>query len=314
MQVGTAVKREPGLAAGGTTQSDAFTSLIDVSNLPDGAYVSAATRRAVRDLTTSITLRRIREAFQEQGFEPVAVRPGTEADTSERRTLTDSYLAGIDWRDLHQVCRAIQVFDELVSAFLEDGDPDGKPIHRLRNALSRDGYVLTEEGRIAETRLVELTNGAAGVLDIDAVEAQLRRLRNIGGSDPSLAIGSAKELIESTAKVVLREVSGTVNDRMSLPDLIKSAQKALLLHPSQHTPGPDGTDAIKSILGGLAGVAVGVGELRNRGYGTGHGMASLPVGLGPRHARLASGAAVTWCQFMLDTLVDPAAPWRTIRE
>ncbi|MGA6159751.1 abortive infection family protein [Stenotrophomonas sp. NPDC087984] len=67
---------------------------------------------------------------------------------------------------------------------------------------------------------------------------------------------------------------------------------------------------MKKILGGVASIAVGVAELRNRGYGTGHGQSSAPTNLGIRHARLAANAAITWCQLMLDTLGDPAAPWR----
>lgn len=42
----------------------------------------------------------------------------------------------------------------------------------------------------------------------------------------------------------------------------------------------------------------------------GHGQASIPAGLGIRHAHLAVNAVFTWCQLMLDTLADPLAPWR----
>ena len=54
---------------------------------------------------------------------------------------------------------------------------------------------------------------------------------------------------------------------------------------------------------------IGLGELRNRGYGTGHGPKGERVGLRPRHAQLAVNAAVTWCGIMLDALDDPDAPW-----
>jgi len=57
-------------------------------------------------------------------------------------------------------------------------------------------------------------------------------------------------------------------------------------------------------------VAIGVAELRNRGYGTGHGATSARVGLHARHAHLAVNAAITWCQLMHDTLADANAPWR----
>jgi hypothetical protein len=75
-------------------------------------------------------------------------------------------------------------------------------------------------------------------------------------------------------------------------------------------PGPDGSDAVKKILGSVTSIAIGLAELRNRGYGTGHGPAQAPSGLGARHAHLAVNAAFTWCQLMLDTLADPKAPWR----
>lgn len=67
----------------------------------------------------------------------------------------------------------------------------------------------------------------------------------------------------------------------------------------------------KKILGSVTSVAIGVAELRNRGYATGHGAGSARVGLHPRHAQLAVNAAVTWCQLILDTLADTNAPWRS---
>ena len=70
------------------------------------------------------------------------------------------------------------------------------------------------------------------------------------------------------------------------------------------------TDAVKRILGGVSIIAGVLVELRNRGYGTGHGPAGARVGLRPRHAHLAVNAAFTWCQLMLDTLADPEGPWR----
>lgn len=129
--------------------------------------------------------------------------------------------------------------------------------------------------------------------------------------DPALAIGSGKELVESTAKVVLIERGRPVNEKDDLPALTRAAQEALGLHPTSTTPGPDGSDgsdAVKKILGAVSTIATGLGELRNRGYGTGHGPAAARVGLRARHAHLAVNAAVTWCQLLLDTLADPDAP------
>jgi hypothetical protein len=68
---------------------------------------------------------------------------------------------------------------------------------------------------------------------------------------------------------------------------------------------------VKKILGAVTTISAGIAELRNRGYGTGHGQGAARTGLGTRHARLAINAARLWCEFMLDTLSDPQAPWRT---
>jgi hypothetical protein len=64
------------------------------------------------------------------------------------------------------------------------------------------------------------------------------------------------------------------------------------------------------VLGAALTVTSGVAELRNRGFGTGHGPGQSRTGLGARHARLAINAARLWCEFMLDTLSDTQAPWR----
>lgn len=135
-----------------------------------------------------------------------------------------------------------------------------------------------------------------------AIREQLDRIQRAISDDPAPAVGSAKELIESTAKVVLAE--------RGLPELVRQAQQALGLHPGSAAPGPDSTDAVKRILGRVSTIAAGLAELRNRGYGTGHGPAGPRVGLRPRHAHLAVNAAFTWCQLMLDTLTYPEAPWR----
>lgn len=66
---------------------------------------------------------------------------------------------------------------------------------------------------------------------------------------------------------------------------------------------------MRKILGAALTITNGIAELRND-YGTGHGRDGVAAGLGPRHATLAINGARLWCQFMLDTLNDSAAPWR----
>ena len=150
----------------------------------------------------------------------------------------------------------------------------------------------------------------ANLRDPAAIRELLTRLQRTAQSDPPLAIGTAKELVESTAKAVLQERGQEVDDKDDLPTLVKGAQEAIGLHPGSTHPGPNSTGALKRILGGLTSIVMGLGELRNRGHGIGDGPKGERVGLRPRHAQLAVNAAVTWCDVMLDTLDDPDAPWR----
>jgi Abortive infection C-terminus len=139
-------------------------------------------------------------------------------------------------------------------------------------SLRRDGYVTDPEtGHITSAGPQFAAGLLAGLKDASAIREQLDRIQRAIDDDPALAVGSAKELIESTAKVVLAERGLPVNDRADLPELVRQAQQALGLHPASAAPGPDSTEAVRRILGGVATIAAGLAELRNRGYGTGHG-------------------------------------------
>jgi len=252
---------------------------------------------------TDSTYNTIVVAFQDEGFAPDP--DCVYEDSSVRRTVTQEYLSAVDWSDPGHVARALRVFEQLIEGF------DGQALLSLRKALRRDGYELDAEGTITRTAPEPVSLGSLAALrDPAAIIDNLERIQRAADIDPAQVIGSAKELIESTAKTVLLELRLPVNDKDYVPDLVRQAQQALLLHPSSATSGPDGSDAVKKILGSVTGVAVGVAELRNRGFGTGHGARSRRPGLHPRHAQLAVNAALTWCQLVLDTLADPNAPWR----
>jgi hypothetical protein len=146
---------------------------------------------------------------------------------------------------------------------------------------------------------------------VDAIHEHLQRLNRNLDADPRLAVSVAKDLLESTAKLVLveRGVAYTASD--DLPKLAFKAQDALGLHASRVTASSTEGKSLKQILGALSSLIQGVAELRND-VGVGHGRESVPTWVRPRHARLAAGAAGTWCNLMLETLGDPDAPWRVV--
>jgi len=147
--------------------------------------------------------------------------------------------------------------------------------------------------------------------EASGIRAEMARIQKALPDDPAGAIGAAKQFIEATAKVVLTERNEPFDEKADVPELVKRSQQSLKLHPySLGSGGPaiDGTDALKKILGGVSAIAIGIAEFRNK-RGSGHGQVRTPSGLGIRHAHLAVNAAITWCQLLLDTLADPAAPW-----
>lgn len=64
-----------------------------------------------------------------------------------------------------------------------------------------------------------------------------------------------------------------------------------------------GADVLKRLLSNLGTIGNGLAELRGL-YGTGHGKDGSAVGLKPRHARLAVGAAAALAVFLFETHED----------
>jgi hypothetical protein len=122
-------------------------------------------------------------------------------------------------------------------------------------------------------------------------------------NDPALAIGTAKELVETCCKTILEARSVSFGRNADLPALTKLAVKALELTPDDIPEKSKAVDTIRRLLSNLATVTQGIAELRNH-YGTGHGKAAGAKGLGPRHAKLAVGAASTLAVFLTETHND----------
>lgn len=137
-------------------------------------------------------------------------------------------------------------------------------------------------------------------LDANHLAEQIRRMENSVETDPSLAIGTAKELIETCCKTILsargQENSGTPD----IPTLTKAILKELNLVPEGVPNAARGADVTKRLLSNLSTVGYGLAELRGL-YGTGHGQHGSISGLTSRHAKLAVGAASTLAVFLFET-------------
>jgi len=119
-------------------------------------------------------------------------------------------------------------------------------------------------------------------------------------SAPELAIGTAKELVETCCRTILKARGKEMPENSNITDLVKAAREELQLTPDDIPSEAKAADTIKRLLINLATIAQGVAELRNP-YGTGHGKPADTKGLQSRHAKLAVGAATTLAIFLVET-------------
>jgi hypothetical protein len=129
---------------------------------------------------------------------------------------------------------------------------------------------------------------------------QIRRLEASVETDPSLAIGTAKELIETCCKTILAERGKPVLGTPDVSTLTKATLKELKLVPEGIAEAARGADVMKRLLSNLGTIGNGLAELRGL-YGTGHGKHGSVTGLSARHAKLAVGAAATLTVFLFET-------------
>ncbi|ARU46385.1 abortive infection family protein [Corynebacterium silvaticum] len=267
---------------------------------------SRRTLSAFRQLTTQIPIRSIETAFEDEGFTADPLN-GYE-DSSERRVRTEQYLSAIVFDDPLVYPRLIRAMEVVLEPIAPCHTPGTQPSDwaPFVKYMREDGWIVDETGSISALlpSAAALVESMTTISDISGIEEGITRLQTLT-DDPAASIGAAKELMESTAKVLLQELGVNFDSKT----LINTVHTKLGLDPSSNAD-VDSATSLKRILGGAKSVALGLAEFRNAGYGTGHGQPTARRGLGPRHARLAIHAAVLWCDLVLSTFTDPAAPWR----
>lgn len=182
---------------------------------------------------------------------------------------------------------------------------------KLTRKIEAAGLEVSDKWLIQLPQSLEISpEELQGLTDPGAIFVHLDRLSGaLRDSDPELVIGQAKELVETTAKLILNERKVEYNPKIEMRPLLKQAQRSVGLWDGNQALGPDKLQAVRQILNGASSVALGLAELRNS-YGTGHGPGSLRSGLEQRHAELAVNAARLWCHMILTTYSSETASWR----
>ncbi|HQO21059.1 MAG TPA: abortive infection family protein [Acidobacteriota bacterium] len=275
--------------------------------MPD--LISKKTRTEFREYFVGTTLRKITEEFD--GADVPCSVDYLPQESGQRRSLVEQYYHAVNfasWRDVKKILRVY----ENVLIELEDrvkhpmwGKKDEyseKKLSLFLRYLERDGFTFSN-GRLkaqAQSPTVEDLSTSAGGLDSRILSQQIDRMRNSIEDDPDLAIGTAKELVETTCRTILADYGVAVDIDWDVIRLVKETRKILKLIPEDIPDNAKGAQIIKKLLGSLGQVSQGIAELRNL-YGTGHGRDGQFKGLGSRHARLAVGAATALATFLFET-------------
>lgn len=201
---------------------------------------------------------------------------------------------------LHPVVRSDATETErLAQMFNQFLRNDGFQLVERTRLSGRPVYVGRYVGVHATPGLGAARESLAGT-DPSYVAQQITRIEAAVINDPSLAIGTAKELVETCCKTILTERNVPFSKSADIPELVKLTAKELELTPDDIPDKAKAAETIKRLLSNLATITQGVAELRNH-YGTGHGKVAGAKGLQSRHAKLAAGAASTLAVFLAET-------------
>ncbi|MDA3857516.1 MAG: abortive infection family protein [Roseovarius sp.] len=191
-----------------------------------------------------------------------------------------------------------------------------KIVEHYNQQLVQDGWGLIEEQKIAGRALyvarhlnefqsqIHRASTSAEVLSSNWMQTEIRRIQDSIETDPALAIGTSKDLIESCCKTILMQLPDSEKPSKSddLPALSKKLCRALALVPEGISSEAKGADTIRRTLSNLASITKGIAELRGL-YGSGHGRDGQHSGLEPRHARLAASCSIAFVDFATETYV-----------
>ena len=204
----------------------------------------------------------------------------------------DIFAEFLTQEDDHIVAKAIEAMIKVIESKPYGFAPNQATIiDDCKSIIAR----LRSSNPTTSGNLDDLTNKATAR---NLVE-EIRRLKQSIDTepDPRLAIGTAKDLIESVCKTILSEREKPVGKSPKLPDLIKDTLKELKLVPEGTYEEKSGSKAINSLL---KSIGHNLAELRNL-YGTGHGNDGTAKGLSARHAKLVAGVASTLALFLIET-------------
>jgi hypothetical protein len=259
--------------------------------------ISKKTRNEFREYLTGWVVRQIEMEFDAAG---IPCRSDYSPNLSGvRRSLVEQYYASLDLTNWNDVRKLLTVYENILESASQGNTASFSDLCKW---LRKDGFEFANGRIVSLSRTASLSHVKHIAVEFSAnyMSDQIARMEQSVETDPALAVGSAKELVETCCKTILKDRNQTAAENLELSQLVKATLKELRLLPDDVPDKAKGADTIKRLLSNLATVTQGLAELRNL-YGSGHGKDGRSRGLRPRHAKLAVGAATALTVFLFET-------------
>lgn len=180
------------------------------------------------DLARNWTQRTIEDLFEDAGVGKGPESVFAQAPGGVRRGVMAQYMATLNLDRPSDRAALYRVFNTVLES-LADRCPDTADApEKLERGLRRDGIAVdsaTHQIAAAGVRLPE--HALCALPDASAIREHLTRMDANIETDPRLAVSVAKDLVESTAKLTLRDRSVPYTPDEVLPALVTRAQEAL---------------------------------------------------------------------------------------
>ncbi|PVH24281.1 abortive infection family protein [Sphingobacterium corticibacter] len=194
--------------------------------------------------------------------------------------------------DSTEVTKLLQIFNDV----LKEDNFELSEITRLggRPVFAGRQVILGKDSIVRQNKEIKQK------FNEEYITQQINLMESSIEKSPHVAIGLAKELVETCCKTIFEQHDIAYDDKWDLLKLMKETTKLLKLTPEDIPNETKGAESIKQILRSLTSVVQGIGEIRNQ-FGSGHGKDHKFKGLQPRHAKLAVGASSTLAIYLFES-------------
>jgi hypothetical protein len=277
--------------SGGLDEAKFLSRIYKLKELPSFDYRSYRYRNAYEDIYHH-TVRYPRDWSPDWVYNDSRINLSHCADASYLIFLAET-LHPMVRSDKDEIDRLLEIYNRHLAAdgfeIIAEGAVSGHPTYAGRKKFLGASHSVSKTEEIKKLFSTEYVDQ-----QIDTMASALKK------GETNLAIGTAKELLETTCKSILEKQGIAIDSKWDFLHLAKETHKHLDFIPVGIDSPEKARRSIDQLLGGILSTVHGVVELRNA-YGTGHGKEADFKGLDVKCAKLLVDVVTAMVIFYLTT-------------